>query len=195
MKNNNAFTLIELLIVVAIIGILAAIAVPNFLNAQIRAKIARVEADHAAMANAIEQYFLDRNSYPLDSHSANGNLGFRQLTTPISYISSILNDPFADKTVSARENDYDLVYEFNTASRTQQEGVPRNMFIIESLGPDGFDDFNSTYYPQHHPDFHFYDSSNGLISSGDILRAGGSYIPRWYRERLGGPSSAGQAGV
>ena len=184
MNRAKGFTLIELLIVVAIIGILAAIAVPNFLNAQIKAKIARVEADHSALSTAMEQYFLDRNSYPVDSHSANANAGFRMLTSPIPYLPNILIDPFFTKYVRTRDNDFDLVYEFNTHAR---DGENRNMYVLESLGPDGIDSYNSTFYPSHHPEFEFFDVSNGLTSKGDILRAGGVYLPRWYRERKGGP--------
>jgi prepilin-type N-terminal cleavage/methylation domain-containing protein len=53
MRANKAYTLIELLIVVAIIAILAAIAVPNFLEAQVRSKVARVKADMRTLATAI----------------------------------------------------------------------------------------------------------------------------------------------
>jgi len=61
---TRAFTLIELLIVVAIIAILAAIAVPNFLEAQTRAKVSRVYGDMRTMRTAIEAYHVDNTAYP-----------------------------------------------------------------------------------------------------------------------------------
>lgn len=105
----RAFTLIELLIVVAIIAILAAIAVPNFLEAQTRAKVSRSLADIRTLATAIESYAVDNNKYPIDGHgppndgqaywyvpggpTAGGGAG--GVTSPIAYISSNrLIDPF-----------------------------------------------------------------------------------------------------
>jgi len=99
-SNNKAFTLIELLIVVAIIAILAAIAVPNFLEAQTRAKISRTVADMRTIELGIETYYLDNNGYPtgFDQTVRPGDPGSHSLfllSTPISYLSSgDLQDPF-----------------------------------------------------------------------------------------------------
>jgi len=63
-KRQGGFTLIELLIVVAIIGIIAAIGIPNLLNAVDRAKQKRTMADIRAIGTAVESYAVDANNYP-----------------------------------------------------------------------------------------------------------------------------------
>jgi general secretion pathway protein G len=76
MRKDRGFTLIELLIVVAIIGIIAAIAIPNLLNAIDRGRQKRTMADMRSVGTAVESYAVDENRYPLQASEAtvDGNL-------------------------------------------------------------------------------------------------------------------------
>jgi prepilin-type N-terminal cleavage/methylation domain-containing protein len=109
MRRLSAFTLIELLIVVAIIAILAAIAVPNFLEAQVRSKVSRAQSDLRTIATGVESYFVDYNSYPpgnFDPTDPTNSLPnkydlifprvdrLKPITTPIAYLSVLPLDPF-----------------------------------------------------------------------------------------------------
>ncbi len=182
-EMKKAFTLIELLIVVAIIGILAAIAVPNFLNAQTRAKLARVYGDIDSIELALNAYRLDNNKFP-PSHNGSSYIDphikrFVYLTTPVAYLSSIPLDVFAGKhnfstgnfnTIGGKfvgdpyryleSQFHPTIHQFSTTDEYK-----KYVYLLSGRGPDRV--MNWQTEPRL-PDATPFEVSNGLHSGGDI---------------------------
>src|SRR5678816_2807313 len=88
MGNQKGFTLIELMIVVAIIGILTAIAFPLYANIQQRARIAKAQADVRTLASAVVIYSAHTGLLPVT-----GIAGLDVLTAPTT-VNNISAGPF-----------------------------------------------------------------------------------------------------
>ena len=66
LADESGFTLAELLVVVLIIGVLTAIAVPSFLNQKAKAEDGQAKVDARTAATTIESYYLEKDSYDAD---------------------------------------------------------------------------------------------------------------------------------
>lgn len=196
--TRQGFTLIELLIVVAIIGILAAIAIPNFLMAQVRAKVSRCVADMHSLTTGTEMYRVDNNYYPLygqirasgevqypamDNINAMTNqtsfMGYC-LTTPVAFIRNLFVDPFTANArvqgMSSVEGDFHIKnYDYlNMPQHIASFGGSAPPFAAELI----------PFWGQWRmagagPDGDrgidikrnvIYDPTNGTVSDGDIVR-------------------------
>ena len=169
-------SVIELIIAIALIGILVDIAVPNFLEAQARAKKSKNYAPMRFLATAIEAYYNDHNAYPpmkplrefakneKELRKAGGwdltTIGI-SLTTPTVYLKEIVTDPFSPQALP-------FVY------YRDEKG-----WMILTRGPDGDYDMDpakmydgSIAQPSRDllTSTATYDPTNGTISNGDIWR-------------------------
>ena len=191
----GGFTLIELLIVVAIIAILALIAVPNLLEAQVRAKVARVKSDLRTVATAVEAYAVDRGDYPRN-FSYGAQTIPPDLTTPVPYLTTtILYDPFATNLIvpgyRGPEKEYTAFYSYHRivtlaeAARFRFDspwnpdatsidhplcnpGAFRKygQWLLHSIGPDRVWDSQGDWLSHDT----LYDPTNGTVSFGNIVR-------------------------
>ncbi len=167
-KQNTAFTLIELLLVVAIIGLLAAIAIPNFLSAQTRAKVSRVRSNLRSLGNAVEAYRVDNGAYPPMWDPVNvpwqyhDDAFFVSLTTPIAFISDIPIDPFREtEKIEIFETRWYDVWESKTYrtyyiyNKIWPEGVAQNKDGSEAWDPEGISNRIKWAIKSTGPDLHY----------------------------------------
>ena len=205
--RRGGFTLIELLIVVAIIGILAAIAIPNFLQAPIRAKVSRAVSDFRSIDQAIKTYQVDTNSFP-PCNPFSMALGMpifnvpalERLSTPVQYLTSMnYIDPFVPtgrystgfNSSPVTNQLQDTVYKYVTWGESgfamYNENERAYWFHLESAGPDRhYHNMSGILFKtvpggsgSPHPMLGrlMYDPTNGTVSTGSIWRVGGQAIP------------------
>lgn len=191
-RSRRAFVYVEIALTAVLIAILAAIAVPNFLEAQTRAAVSRARSDLNQLKLAIENYRLEHRAYPpnrIPGQPSPNDLAV--LTTPIVYLGQL---PIDIMTLPDRRKDLPpesaQPYHYDNALQVdpRQGLVTENnalgggfiAAVIWGWGPTFPSlyahemDYNATPYTTINPGGYSrllpYEPTNGTLSSGDIYQ-------------------------
>ena len=120
--NNKGFTIIEMMTVIAIIGILATIAAPSFQRSVIRAKEASLRNSLFVLRDVLDQYYADHGDYPESL----------EVLTEKKYIRTVPKDPFTRSgdtwiLISPEGADLSGIYDIHSGSdKISLYGMPYN---------------------------------------------------------------------
>ena len=193
--------MIELLIVIAIITVITAIAVPNLISANVKAKVKGIKSEMGSIAIALEDYRMDEGNYPIDpEHTGSGDnpdviagpgdfddptdaIGLGKLVFPDGasnpvYLYRIPGDPFNNGgeeewngTSGAHNNHYCYFTADASGAASSSEA---KYWALVSYGPDK--DLDVANYSDARDAYDngtdLYDPDSGITSNGDIVIIG-----------------------
>jgi general secretion pathway protein G len=123
MKKHAGFTLIEVMVVVVILGILAAIVVPKIMSRPEQARMVKVKQDILAIQSALDLYKLDNGRYPTTEQGLDALVN-KPTASPLpnnwksdGYLQKVPQDPWGEEYQYSNDGDQLKIWSFGPKGR------------------------------------------------------------------------------